>query len=59
MQRISEAKEELIKNINKISKLLSNLTKKESKSDKIRDENGVFLRPKNMHCINLENMKET
>lgn len=54
MQRISEAKEGLVKNIKKISKLLSNLTKKESKNDKIRDENGVFLYPKNMHCINLK-----
>lgn len=53
MQKISEAKEGLIKNINKISKLLSNLTKKESKNDKIRDENGVFLYLKNMHWINL------
>lgn len=49
-----EAKEELIENINKISKPLSNPTKKESKNDKIRDENGVFLYPKNMHCINLK-----
>lgn len=43
MQRISEAQGRLVKNINKTSKLLSNLTKKESKNDNIRDENGVFL----------------
>lgn len=46
-----EAKEGLIENKNKISKPLSNPIKKESKNNKIRDENGVFLYPKT--CITL------
>lgn len=35
MQRVSEAKEGLVKNIKKISKLLSNLTKKRAKMIKL------------------------
>lgn len=59
MQRISETKEQFVKNINKISKLLPNLTKRERAKIKQLEMKTESIYPKNMHCTNLEQMKET